>query len=70
MALPKTPKQCAIRIGSLKKQLIAMEKRKKALSSTVKKKTVRKVARKPVRRTVKRTVKKTVKRRAAPKRRR
>lgn len=54
MALPKTPKQCIIKIKSLKKQLTVMEKRKKTLSS-VKKKAVKKVAKKAVK---KRTVKK------------
>ena len=54
MALPKTPKQCDIRIGSLKKQLAVMEKRKKTLSAA-KKKVVKKV----VKRTAKKPVKKT-----------
>jgi len=42
MVLPKTPKQCAIKISSLKKQVTLMEKRKKALSA--KKKPVKKKA--------------------------
>jgi hypothetical protein len=56
MALPKTPKQCVIKIKSLKKQLTAMEKRKKALATAKKpakkKKAVKKrvVKRKPAKR--------------------
>ena len=50
MALPRTPKQCDIKIRSLKKQVAAMEKRKKTLSpakkKAVKRKTTKKVARK------------------------
>ena len=48
MALPKTPKQCDIKIKSLKKQVTVMEKRRKTLA-TVKKKVVKK---KPVKRKV------------------
>lgn len=48
MALPTTPKQCDIRIKSLKKQVSAMEKRRKTLSVAVKKKAVKKVAKKVV----------------------
>lgn len=33
MALPTTPKQCDIKIKSLKNQVSAMEKRKKALAA-------------------------------------
>jgi hypothetical protein len=33
MVLPKTPKACTAKINSLKKQLTAMEKRKKMLSA-------------------------------------
>lgn len=58
MALPKTPKQCDIRIGSLKKQLAVMEKRKKTLSTAVKKKVVKKIAKKPVKKTVKKATRK------------
>jgi hypothetical protein len=55
MALPKTPKQCAIKIKSLKKQLTVMEKRKKVLAAKkkpAKKKAVKKkvVKRKAVKR--------------------
>ena len=56
MALPKTLKQCVIRIGSLKKQVALMEKRKKTLSSAPKKKVAKK-----------RVVKKAVKKKAAKK---
>ena len=41
MVLPKTPKQCVIKINSLKKQITVMEKRK---SSLAKKKPVKKAA--------------------------
>lgn len=44
MALPTTPKQCAIKIRSLKKQVTDMEKRKKALAT--KKPAKKKVAKK------------------------
>ena len=47
MVLPKTPKACAIKIKSLKKQLTTMEKRKKVLS-TAKKPAKKKVAKKRV----------------------
>ena len=63
MVLPKTPKQCAIKIASLKKQVTAMEKRKKALSAK-KKPAKKKVAKKKV---VKR---KPAKRKAAKKKKR
>ena len=46
MALPTTPKQCDIRLKSLKKQVVEMEKRKKKLATT--KKVVKKVAKKKV----------------------
>ena len=45
MALPKTPKQCDIKIKSLKKQVTVMEKRRKILAAvkkSVKKKAVKK----------------------------
>jgi len=49
MALPTTPKQCDIKIKSLKKQVTDMEKRKKKLATTTKKKVVKKkVAKKKV----------------------
>ena len=60
MALPTTPKQCAIKITSLKKQVTAMEKRKKALAAK-KKPAKKKVAKKKV------TKKKVVKRKPAKK---
>lgn len=41
MALPTTPKQCDIKIKSLKKQVAEMEKRKKKLA-TMKNKVVKK----------------------------
>ncbi|MCK5449935.1 hypothetical protein KAI32_03650 [Candidatus Pacearchaeota archaeon] len=41
MALPTTPKQCDIKIKSLKNQVAVMEKRRKTLA-TVKKKVVKK----------------------------
>jgi len=70
MALPKTPKQCEIRIGSLKRQVAIMEKRKKTLSAVVKKKPVKKVvARKPVKKVVRKPAKKPV-RKAAPRKKR
>ena len=59
MALPTTKKQCDIRIKSLKKQVTAMEKRKKTLSPANKKAVKRKVAKKVVRRkTTKKATKK------------
>jgi len=49
MVLPKTPKACSVKIVSLKKQVAAMEKRKKALSAKpVKKKVAKKVVKKKV----------------------
>ena len=52
MVLPKTPKQCDIKIKSLKKQLTDMEKRKKKLADVAKKvakkKVTKKVAKKKV----------------------
>ncbi len=42
MVLPKTPKQCAIKIKSLKKQVTAMEQRKKKLMTAAKKKPAKK----------------------------
>jgi len=61
MALPTTPKQCDIKIKSLKKQVTAMETRKKKLSTATKKKVVkRKVVKKKV---VKKKVSKKKKRR-------
>ena len=59
MALPTTPKQCAIKISSLKKQVTAMEKRKKALAAKkkpAKKKATKKKAtkRKPAKKKKKR----------------
>ncbi len=49
MALPTTPKQCDIKIKSLKKQVIAMEQRKKKLTVTTKKTaTKKKVVKKKV----------------------
>ncbi len=42
MALPTTPKQCVIKIRSLKKQVAAMELRKKKLIAAAKKKPVKK----------------------------
>ena len=58
MALPTTPKQCVIKIKSLKKQVTAMEKRKKTLSAKkpVKKKAVKKVAKKVARKPAKKKV--------------
>jgi len=55
MVLPKSPKACTIKINSLKKQVTAMEKRKKALSAAkkpAKKKAVKRKAakRKPAKR--------------------
>lgn len=44
MALPTTPKQCDIKIRSLKKQLTAMTERKKKLSEAAKKKPAAKKA--------------------------
>ena len=49
MVLPKTPKQCGIKIKSLKKQITVMEKRKKTLAAT-KKPVKKKVAKKAVKR--------------------
>ena len=37
MALPTTPKQCDIKIVSLKKQIVAMTARKKKLAEVAKK---------------------------------
>ncbi len=49
MALPTTPKQCEIKIKSLKKQVTAMEQRKKKLAVATKKKvTKKKVVKKKV----------------------
>ncbi len=49
MALPTTPKQCEIKIKSLKKQVAAMEARKKKLAVAAKKKvTKKKVTKKKV----------------------
>ena len=48
MALPTTPKQCDIKIKSLKKQVAAMESRKKKLAATKKKVVKKKVAKKKV----------------------
>ena len=60
MALPTTPKQCEIKIKSLKKQVTAMEQRKKKLAVAAKKKvTKKKVVKKKV---VKKTVSKKKKR--------
>ncbi len=42
MALPTTPKQCDIKIKSLKKQVTAMEMRKRKLAAASKKKTTKK----------------------------
>ena len=42
MAVPKTPKQFAIKIRSLKKQIAGLEKRKKAVAKKPKKKKVAK----------------------------
>ena len=58
MALPKTPKQCDIKIRSLKKQVTVMEKRRKTLAivkKTVKKKVAKK---KPTKKKVTRKKKK------------
>ena len=44
MVLPKTPKQCVIKINSLKKQITVMEKRKNSLAK--KKPVKKKVAKK------------------------
>lgn len=65
MALPTTPKQCMIKIKSLKKQVAVMEARKKKLAVTTKKKVTKKkvVKRKVVKRkVVKRKVSKKKKR--------
>ena len=48
MALPTTPKQCDIKIKSLKKQVSEMEKRKKKLAATKKKVVKKKVVKKKV----------------------
>ena len=44
MALPTTPKQCDIKIASLKKQVIAMTERKKKLTEVAKKAAAKKKA--------------------------
>lgn len=44
MALPTTPKQCDIKIVSLKKQVLAMTARKKKLSEATKKAATKKTA--------------------------
>jgi len=48
MALPTTPKQCDIKIKSLKKQTAVMEMRKKKLAVAAKKTTKKKVVKKKV----------------------
>lgn len=48
MALPTTPKQCDIKIKSLKKQVADMESRKKKLAVVTKKKVAKKVVKKKV----------------------
>jgi adenylate kinase len=48
MVLPKTPKQCAIKIRSLKKQLTEMEKRKKKLAVAAKKPAKKKAVKRKV----------------------
>jgi len=60
MALPTTPKQCDIKIKSLRRQVLAMTERKNKLAAATKKKTKKKVVKKKV---VKRKVSKKKKKR-------